>query len=140
MNLHPSPFAIEWRCPTCRSTYLVDVGECGQNIPTVCRDAVRPVLAPSADAIIRGCEAFDTIMRDGGPDEQIVDRVLRAALEDCDSFATLLAIARAIVDLHYPEDVFTDAWREDMDPGHKLVVAVRACDEARRERKGARTS
>jgi hypothetical protein len=132
--MHPSPFSIEWQCPSCRSTYTIDIGECGQDIPAVCRERVRPILVPSADALMRAREAYDSVFDAGGgcaDEDDLVEAALRAALDDCDTFSTLLTVARAIVDLHYPRDVFTDAWREDIDPGHKLIVAIRACDEAR---------
>lgn len=46
----------------------------------------------------------------------------------------LLALARAILDEHYPTDIFgtaDDPDADSSDPGVRLVRALRACDAAR---------
>lgn len=58
-------------------------------------------------------------------------RALAAALGPEDAtFDVLMSLARLIVDRHYPADIFVGGG-PNTDPGVQLVVALRACDEAR---------
>lgn len=67
-------------------------------------------------------------------EEELAEIVLDG-VANASGFNGLMALAGLILEQHYPEDIFTGRERrETSDPGHQLVQALRACEDAMKER------